>query len=79
VAQSLAGLPRIVVSNVFSPPLFISAPVTNCQIVASTNLINWVVLFSTNQAFSNAPFLFAEPPGSSLPVKFYRMSQSPGF
>jgi hypothetical protein len=79
VAQAVAGLPRIVVSNPASPPVFISAPVTNCQVVASTNLTDWTPVFSTNQTFSNAPFQFTDTNAPILLRRFYRISQSPGF
>jgi len=82
VAQTLSGLPQIVrlpYSNHSLPLNFIPAPITNCQLVASTNLKDWVVIFSTNQAFSNAPFQFTDPEATNLPLRFYRMSQSPGF
>src|SRR5262249_23619630 len=79
VAQTLAGLPRIAVSNAASVPVFISAAVTNCQIVASSNLTDWTPIFSTNQIFSNALFQFTDTNAPNLTRRFYRMSQSPGF
>src|SRR5262249_2152654 len=82
VAEKSSGLPQIIplpVSNRSLPLSFIPTPITNCQIVASTNLKDWVPVFSTNQILSNAPFQFTDPEAPNFPRRYYRLSQSPGF
>jgi hypothetical protein len=82
VAENIAGLPQIVllpVSNHSLPLTFIPTPITNLQIVASTNLKDWAPIFSTNYSFSNAPFQFTDPAAANFPLRYYRLSQSPGF
>ena len=79
VAENIAGLPRLSISNRSSPLSLVPTQITNCQIFASTNLTDWTLIFSTNYSFSNAPFQYADPQAITLPFRYYRLSQSPGF
>ncbi len=54
-----------------------AAPVLACRIDASTNLISWVTVFSTNLPAAT-PFQFQYLETSNSPVRFYRLSQTPG-
>jgi hypothetical protein len=56
----------------------VSAPVLACQIDASTNLTSWVTIFSSNLPAA-APFQFRYAETTNSPVRFYRLSQTPGF
>ena len=46
-----------------------SSSLTTIQ--ASTNLVNWVTVYSTNSA---APFTFTDPNKTNYPYRFYRAS-----
>ena len=81
VGQSLASKPTL--TNWTATSHFVSlegiaAPVLTCQIEASTNLVSWVTLFSSNLS-DTAPFSFRYDDLTNSPVRFYRLSQSPGF
>jgi hypothetical protein len=56
----------------------VAAPVLACQVEASTNLASWVTLFSSNLPAA-APFQFRYAETTNSPVRFYRLSQTPGF
>jgi hypothetical protein len=56
----------------------IAASVLACQIEASTNLNSWVTIFSSNLPAA-APFQFRYSEATNSPVRFYRLSQTPGF
>ena len=56
----------------------VAAQVLTCQVQASTNLAFWTNLFSTNLP-AGAPFKFGYSGATNLPVRFYRLSQTPGF
>jgi hypothetical protein len=56
----------------------VAAPVLACQIQASTNLISWTNIYSSNLPAA-APFQFRYGDATNLPVRFYRLSQTPGF
>jgi hypothetical protein len=56
----------------------VAAPVLACQIQASTNLTSWVNIFSTNLPAAT-PFQFRYGDATNLPIRFYRLSQTPGF
>ncbi len=81
LTETFAGLPVLTnwtaTSNSVSLRC-VAAPVTACQIQASTNLIIWTNLFSTNLP-PTAPFQFRYGSASNLPIRFYRLSQTPGF
>jgi hypothetical protein len=56
----------------------VAASVLACRIEASTNLRNWDTLFSSNLPAA-APFQFSYVETTNLPVRFYRLFQTPGF
>jgi hypothetical protein len=56
----------------------LAAPPRACQIEASTNLSNWDAIFITNLPAA-APFQFRYGDANSPPLRFYRLSQTPGF
>jgi hypothetical protein len=56
----------------------VAAPVLACQVDASTNLTSWVTIFSSNLPTA-APFQFRYAETTNSPVRFYRLSQTPGF
>jgi hypothetical protein len=60
----------------------VAASVAKCQIYASSDLTGWRLIFSTNLSASPsaaAPFQFRYGDAPSLPARFYRLSQTPGF
>ncbi len=81
VGQTFAGLP--VLTGLFATNRAVSlgcvaAPVLACQIEVSTNLTSWVTIFRSNLPPA-APFQFSYGDATNLPVRFYRLSQTPGF
>ena len=81
VGQTFAAPPvltNVVVANLSVSLGCVAAPVLACEIYASTNLTSWVTIFSTNLPAA-APFQFRYDEATNLPVRFYRLSQIPGF
>jgi hypothetical protein len=81
LAETFAGAPMLTdwsCSNRAVTLGYVAAPVQTCAIMASTNLMNWATLFSTNLP-APAPFQFRFDGPADLPVRFYRLSQTPGF
>jgi hypothetical protein len=80
VGQTFAGPPTLTNVIATNHSLWlgcVAAPVLACQIEASTNLASWVTIFSTN--LPAVPFQFRYGDTTNLPVRFYRLSQTPGF
>jgi hypothetical protein len=81
VGQTFAGSPALTNWNVTNHSVSlgcVAAPVLACQVDASTNLISWVTIFSSNLP-ATAPFQFRYAETTNSPVRFYRLSQTPGF
>jgi hypothetical protein len=81
VGQTFAGSPALTnwIATDHSVSLgCVAAPVLACQIEASTNLTSWVAIFSSNLPAA-APFQFRYAETTNSPVRFYRLSQTPGF
>jgi hypothetical protein len=56
----------------------VAAQVLACQVDASPNLTAWVTIFSSNLPVA-APFQFRYADTTNSPIRFYRLSQTPGF
>jgi hypothetical protein len=56
----------------------IAAPIQACQIEASTDLTSWATIFTSNLTPA-VPFQFRYTDTTNLPMRFYRLSQTPGF
>jgi hypothetical protein len=76
----------VVVTPVFTMTLtnssaqfsFVAFPELTYQIESSTNLLDWVSIFTTNNSSTDvALFQFTDSPATSR-VRFYRLSQTPG-
>jgi hypothetical protein len=81
VGQTFAGQPALTNWFVTSSSVSlgcVGAPVLACQIEASTNLASWVTIFSSNLPAA-APFQFRYSEAADSPIRFYRLSQTPGF
>jgi protocatechuate 3,4-dioxygenase beta subunit len=81
VGQTFAASPvltNVVAANHSVSLGCVAAPILACQIYASTNLTSWVTIFSTNLPAA-APFQFRYDDATNSPVRFYRLSQTPGF
>ena len=81
VGQTFAGPPALTnwVATGHSMSLdCVAAQVLACQVEASTNLTSWVTIFSSNLP-ATAPFQFRYAETTNSPVRFYRLSQTPGF
>jgi hypothetical protein len=81
VGQTSAGSPALtnwIIANQSVSLGCIAPPVLACRIEASTNLISWVSIFSSNLPAA-APFQFRYGEAPNSPVRFYRLSQTPGF
>jgi hypothetical protein len=80
VGQTFAGPPALTnwIATGQSVSLgCVAAQVLACQVEASTNLTSWVTLFSSNLPAATFQFRYTETTNS--PVRFYRLSQTPGF
>ena len=81
VGQTFAGSPALtnwVATNQSVSLGCLAAPLLACQVEASTNLTSWVTIFSSNLPAA-APFYFRYTESTNSPVRFYRLSQTPGF
>jgi hypothetical protein len=81
VGQTFAGPPALTnwVATDHAVSLgCVAAQVLACQIEASTNLTSWVAIFSSNLPAA-APFQFRYAETTNSPLRFYRLSQTPGF
>ena len=81
VGQTFDGSPALTNWNVTSHSMSLgclAAPVLAYQVEASTNLTSWVTIFSNNLP-ATAPFQFRYVETTNSPVRFYRLSQTPGF
>jgi hypothetical protein len=81
VGQTFAGSPALTNWNATNHSVSlgcVAAPVLACQVDASTNLTSWVTIFSSNLPTA-APFQFRYAETTNSPVRFYRLSQTPGF
>ena len=80
-AEIFDGRPVIsnwIATNHSASLAYAAAPLLACRIEASTNLSNWDLIFTTNLPVA-APFQFRYGDASSLPLRFYRLFQPPGF
>jgi hypothetical protein len=81
VGQTLVGPPALTngIATDHSVSLgCVAAQVLACQVDASINLTSWVTIFSSNLPAA-AAFQFRYAETTNLPVRFYRLSQIPGF
>ncbi|MCX6927330.1 MAG: immunoglobulin domain-containing protein [Verrucomicrobia bacterium] len=81
LAQTFAGPPiltGLLATNRSVSLDCVAAAALNCQIEASTNLTSWVTIFTSNLPPAT-PFQFSYGDATNLPVRFYRLSQAPGF
>jgi hypothetical protein len=81
LGQTLVGQPVLTncfASNQIMSVCGVAAPIVACRIEASTNLKSWTTVFTTNLP-APAAFQFEHAEVVAPPVRFYRLSQTPGF
>jgi hypothetical protein len=84
ITETFAGSPLLTNWTATSNSVWfgcVAAPITAFQVQASTNLTNrnsWTNIFSTNLPAA-ASFQFRYAGASNVPIRFYRLSQTPGF